>query len=165
MYVFLRRSFAAYRPEFRHAGLVTSANQRLLDKLRAPCRCGAGVEMRFPGTVRTADAGAQFQGGASGSCETRGSRRAIAGWLGKGLAGKSATQRVTQVAADGFSVAFGCQRAIELTRSWHYNGGGRVSTSEPEYFVRPCQASCKDQGREARQSRPPMAGMVWKFTL
>jgi hypothetical protein len=35
--------------------------------------------------------------------------------LGKGLAGKSATQRATKVAAGGFPVAVGCHRAIELT--------------------------------------------------
>jgi hypothetical protein len=52
LYIFLRHSLDVYRPEFRHERLVTSANQRLLDKLRAPCLCGAGVEMRFPGTVR-----------------------------------------------------------------------------------------------------------------
>jgi hypothetical protein len=35
--------------------------------------------------------------------------------LGKGLAGKSATQRATKVAAGGLSAAVGCRRAIQLT--------------------------------------------------
>ena len=35
--------------------------------------------------------------------------------MGKGLAGESATQRATKVAAGGFPVAVGCHRAIELT--------------------------------------------------
>ena len=51
----------------------------------------------------------------TGVCETRGSHRAVAGGLGKGLAGKSATQRATKVAAGGFPVAGGCRRAIQLT--------------------------------------------------
>ena len=61
--------------------------------------------MRLPGAVRATGVGAQLQGGASGVCETRGSHRAVAGGLGKGLAGKSATQRATEVAAGGFPVA------------------------------------------------------------
>ena len=53
------------------------------------CEGGAGVEMRFPGTVRATGAGAQFQGGASCLLETRGSHGSIVRRLGKGLAGKS----------------------------------------------------------------------------
>ena len=70
--------------------------------------------MRFPGAVRATGAGAQFQGGAPGVCETRRSHRAVAGGLGKGLAGKSATQRPTQIAAGGFPVAVGCYRVCKL---------------------------------------------------
>src|ERR1017187_7467068 len=72
--------------------------------------------MRFPGAVRATGVGPQLQGGASGVCKTRGSHGAVAGGLGKGLAGKSATQRATEVAAGGFPVAVGCHRTIELTR-------------------------------------------------
>jgi len=43
------------------------------------CVGGAGVEMRIPGTVCTTGVGTQFQGGASGVCEARGSHRALAG--------------------------------------------------------------------------------------
>jgi hypothetical protein len=53
---------------------------------------------------------------ASGVCETRGSYRAVAGGLGKGLAGKSSTQRATQVAAGEFSAVVGFNRANELRR-------------------------------------------------
>ena len=49
------------------------------------CVGGAGVEMRLPGTVRARGVGAQPQGGASCLLETRGSHRAVAGGLGKGL--------------------------------------------------------------------------------
>ena len=73
-----------------------------------------GVEMRLPGAVRATGVGPQLQGGASGVCETRGSHRAVAGGLGKGLAGKSATQRASQVVAGEFQVAVGVHRAIEL---------------------------------------------------
>ena len=71
--------------------------------------------MRIPGTVRATGIGPQLQVGASGVCETRGSHRAVAGGLGKGLAGKSATQWATQIATRGFPVAVGYRRAIELT--------------------------------------------------
>ena len=70
--------------------------------------------MRFPGAVRAAGVGAQLQGGASGVCETRGSHRAVAGGLGKGLAGESTTQRATKVAAGEFSTADGANRTVEL---------------------------------------------------
>ena len=75
---------------------------------------GAGVEMRIPGAVRATGIGAQLKGGASGVCETRGSHRAVAGGLGKGLAGKSAMEHATEIAARGFTVAVGCCRAIKL---------------------------------------------------
>ena len=65
---------------------------------------GTGVEMRLAGAVRATGVGAQLQGGASGVCETRGSHRAVAGGLGKGLAGKSATQHATEIVAGGFPV-------------------------------------------------------------
>jgi hypothetical protein len=55
-----------------------------------------------------------LQGGASGVCETRGSHRAVAGGLGIGLAGESATQSTTKVVAGGFPSATGCRRAVEL---------------------------------------------------
>ena len=70
--------------------------------------------MRIPGAVRATGIGAQLQGSASGVCETRGSHRAIAGGLGKGLAGKSATQRATKTAANGLPAAVECHRAIKL---------------------------------------------------
>jgi hypothetical protein len=71
--------------------------------------------MRFPGTVRATGVGTQLQDSASVVCQTRGSHRAVAGGLGKGLAGESTTQRATKVAACGFPVAGGYRRAIELT--------------------------------------------------
>jgi len=71
--------------------------------------------MRLPGAVRATGVGAQFQGGASGVCETRGSHRAVAGGLGKGMAGKSATQRANKVAAGGFPAANGANRTVKLT--------------------------------------------------
>src|ERR1035441_10010209 len=71
--------------------------------------------MRLPGAVRATGVGPQLQGVASGVCETPGSHRAVAGGLGKGVAGKSATQRATQIAAGEFPVAVGCHGAIELT--------------------------------------------------
>jgi len=63
--------------------------------------------MRFPGAVRATSVGTQLQGGASGVCETRGSHRAVAGGLGKELAGKSATWRATKVVAGGFASGVG----------------------------------------------------------
>jgi hypothetical protein len=66
------------------------------------------------GAVRAAGVGAQFQGGASGLLETRGSHRAVAGGLGKGLGEKFATQPAAKVAAGGFSVDGGCDCTIEL---------------------------------------------------
>ena len=55
-------------------------------------------------------------GSGSGICETRGSHRAVAGGLGKGMGEKSATQRAAKIAAGGFPVAAGCRRAIELSQ-------------------------------------------------
>lgn len=51
-------------------------------------------------------------------CQTRGSHLAVAGRLGKGLAGKSATQRANQIAAGGFPSADAGYRAIKLTPSF-----------------------------------------------
>jgi hypothetical protein len=49
-------------------------------------------------------------------CETRGSHRAVTGGLGKGLAGKSATQRATEVATGKFPTVVGFNRTNELRR-------------------------------------------------
>jgi hypothetical protein len=46
--------------------------------------------------------GPQLQGGASDVCESRGSHRAIAGGLGKGLAGKSARKCSAKIVIGGF---------------------------------------------------------------
>ena len=80
------------------------------------CVGGAGVEMRLPGAVRATGVGPQFQGGASGVCEKRGSHRAVAGGLGKGLAGKSATQWATQIVAARFPVIGDSDFSDELMR-------------------------------------------------
>jgi len=85
------------------------------------CVGETGVEMRFTGAVRATGAGPQLQGGASGVCETRGSHRAVAGGLGKRLAGKSATKHATQIAAVGFPVATDNHLASELRRSINAN--------------------------------------------
>jgi hypothetical protein len=66
------------------------------------------------GAVRPTGVGTQFQGGASGVCETCRSHRTVASGLGKGLAGKSATRRATEVAAGGFPVDGESHYAIEL---------------------------------------------------
>ena len=70
--------------------------------------------MRLPGAVRATGVGPQFQGGASGKRKTRGSHRAVADGLGKGLAGKSAMQCATKIAAGEFSAADGANRPSEL---------------------------------------------------
>jgi hypothetical protein len=50
--------------------------------------------------------------------------------LGKGLAGKSATQRTTKVAAGGFSVAVGCHWTSQLNEidQTHVQTGIRIVT-------------------------------------
>jgi hypothetical protein len=71
---------------------------------------------RIPGAVRAAGVGPQLQSGASGVCETRGSHRAVAGGLGKGLAGQSTTHHATEITVVGLPVAVDWHLTIELRR-------------------------------------------------
>src|ERR1039457_6720607 len=90
--------------------------------------------------VHATGVGKQLPGGASGVCETRGSHRAVAGGLGKGLAEKSTTQRATEVAAGGFPVATGGYRAIQLTRAACGNGTAFVPANTAARFCRPASS-------------------------
>jgi hypothetical protein len=82
---------------------------------------------------------------AAALCETRGSHRAFVGGLGEGLAGKSATQRASQIAAGGFPIVIYCQRGIKLKchpglKQWFFHSpcvflllnSGRSLETEPK---------------------------------